>query len=404
MSWCGESMREVLLRHCKTKFVCAAVSVEAFNIVSRFPSFLQIAHCKKDMAATGTAASAQPVLGQGFRGVFVADDVQWLVFESTGEKVIYNAIDDCIFFQDDAHVASALKQQWDKRVHVFGPGPAQQMGPAYKLFKLQKLVRPDNSFFFMDLQTKTTMPADFSFDTRTHAFGFKIANSSSAGQPSLQILTWAFKMPPLSGNGQNIFMRLIDIQNALDLQSSTNTRGKWICKNWSSWLQAFGMNFAGTVPVFRSAVSHKALQMKKPDIGEAKLGQNCMEEYAGSCLFVLWLLLHLQTTIRESMPTETVAAKAKAAGMFSNLVQFILEPDLEYTMPCIGISALNFPETKLGQLAAQTIPTLFLPLRGTFIATLQPLTSDPEFNWLRKSLTRQQVIIKCALDIIFTNN
>ena len=75
-----------------------------------------------------------------------------------------------MFFDMDEHGQLIIAQ---KRQVTSGPtssiaGKPVQVGPAYKLFKLQKLQRPDESYVFMDLNTKETMQPDNTFESRTH--------------------------------------------------------------------------------------------------------------------------------------------------------------------------------------------------------------------------------------------
>ena len=122
------------------------------------------------MSAPPTSAAPPPIVGTGFRAVFISPDRHWLLHSSTGEKVDSDISTETMLFEMDEHGQLIIAQ---KRQVTSGPtfsvaGKPVHVGPAYKLFKLQKLQRPDETYFFMDLNTKETMQPDNTFESRTH--------------------------------------------------------------------------------------------------------------------------------------------------------------------------------------------------------------------------------------------
>ena len=169
--------------------------------------------------------------------------------------------------------------------------------------------RPDGSEFFFDLNTRQSSNHDFKYECLTCT---AVANS---GDP-WKFLVFEFNKPPLKGCGALRFLRLTDIQNALAFCRADAVDGKWIARNWTSWIDSYGKLFGpGPFPGFRSKKSLADLHAKKPEeFPEPTVGQHCMDTWAASPLATLFLLLRLHKTCKGSNPVETATEKARRRG------------------------------------------------------------------------------------------
>ena len=141
--------------------------------------------------------------------------------------------------------------------------------------------------------------------------------------------------------------------------------------------------------------SLKARHVKNPnEFDEPVLGDNCLECFATSSLFVLWWLMKLAKTIRKSVNFDK--DKKRCRFVFEQMVSIVLRAGEDFVIPLRSADEVN--EDRQHSTSPSTFVGNYMELQGMTIKTLSSLTDTKEFAWLRSALTRI-----CFLRVVFAS-
>ena len=336
-------------------------------------------------------AKATPVLN-GFRAIWVTPTEQWLLNLNTLQCKVWNVVDEgsaC-----NVQFANDKLQYVKQAMHIipaYTPEPQDdsdneaEIVDAYKEFDLHKMVRPNGTLYYYDLSKKTSCAPSVRFWDETYVGATCNDPDDDGNDFTCKFLLYKYKLPA-GGTDAWTFLRLQDFQVMLQFQRGDEREQKWIAKNWDCWRDSFSEVFPRqNFPGFRSVGSFKARHVKNPkDFDEPALGDNCLEFFATSSLFVLWWLMKLAKTIRKSVNFDK--DKKRCRFVFEQMVSIVLRAGDDFVIPLRSADEVN--EDRQHSTSPSTFVGNYMELQGMTIKTLSSLTDTKEFAWLRSALTR----------------
>ena len=243
----------------------------------------------------------QPAVVGKFRAVWMSPHCQWLINGNTGEMVTKEEDGFCYTVISDLDDTCNYYYKQRYMVGEDGiPTPVLQDDEAdddqesikcYKIFEVQKMIREDGSHFMFNLNTRQSVAANINFK--------ELIYKNNESGDVFEFLVYRFQEPP-GVSCVRSYVRLQDFQTVINLKMSCAVSAKWLQRNWDGWqreYQAWDDEASENWRSFRSVSrAHTSQSCPAP-----MNGQNCMETWAGTFLFLLWWLLHVCRNLRKTI-------------------------------------------------------------------------------------------------------